>query len=264
MPFFLYGVYQAIKEGPCPLRRLVYLLIWTIMMYSLAAHKEWRFIHPLLPVMHVIASKPITDSSFARLGKLSKLWTRYRRLWILLTVIMAPFLLFVQSRAQIAVMHYLRTIPDDELRSLGFLTPCHSTPWQAYLHRPHLKEGLLWAIGCEPPLGDQDLETYKDQSDIFYESPLAYLRARFPSTVDHTFPPSPFPTSLPGAIDAIDEQWKHTWPSHLVFFGALLDHEGVGALLEERGYQETWSAWNGWEQDPRRKAGIKVWSLNSK
>lgn len=156
MPYFIYGAWLAVTQDQHPLRRLVYLIGWTITIYSVAAHKEWRFIHPILPVMHVIASKPIADIYFTKRRrplKLSRIFTGYRRLWISLTLIAVPFLLFIQSRAQISVIHYLRSVPDDQLRSVGFLMPCHSTPWQAYLHRPHLDNGLLWAIGCEPPLG---------------------------------------------------------------------------------------------------------------
>lgn len=153
-PFFFYGAWQVIARNSSPSsRRLVYLVAWTVMIYSMAAHKEWRFIHPLLPVIHVIASKPIGDVYFAQPHRPSKILARYSQLWIFLTVIAAPFLLFIQSRAQISVIYYLRSVPDEQLRSAGFLMPCHSTPWQAYLHRPRLNEGLLWAIGCEPPLG---------------------------------------------------------------------------------------------------------------
>lgn len=150
-PFVLYGMWLGLRNGTPPVKRLTILVLWTMLVYSLAAHKEWRFIHPLLPAMHVIASKPIVDN-----GKMGKKKPFYQSVWHIITITTlatAPYLLFIQSRAQIAVMHHLRSIPDGELRSVGYLMPCHSTPWQSYLHRAHLTEHLHWALGCEPPIG---------------------------------------------------------------------------------------------------------------
>ena len=45
-----------------------------------------------------------------------------------------------------------------ELKSVAFLMPCHSTPWQSHLHRQALETpqgsgegGTAWFITCEPP-----------------------------------------------------------------------------------------------------------------
>ncbi|CAH7690497.1 expressed protein, partial [Phakopsora pachyrhizi] len=55
---------------------------------------------------------------------------------------------------------------DQELRSVGLLMPCHSTPWQRYLHKPRLDpivkrkidgnveveevKERMWMLSCEP------------------------------------------------------------------------------------------------------------------
>ncbi len=57
--------------------------------------------------------------------------------------------------------------------------------------------------------------------------------------------------------------WRHEWPQDLVFFGALLDQEGVRDLLDQQGYEEVWSADYGWEGDGRRKGGVRVWRYRS-
>ena len=150
-PFVLNGIWQGLRNGTPPVQRLVILILWTIFVYSLPAHKEWRFIHPLLPAIHVIASKPIVDNNTKNQKN-----SPYIRAWWIITfagLAATPFLLFVQSSAQIAVMNHLRWIPADELRSVGYLMPCHSTPWQSHLHRPHLTKDTHWALGCEPPIG---------------------------------------------------------------------------------------------------------------
>jgi phosphatidylinositol glycan class B len=61
----------------------------------------------------------------------------------------------LHCQGQSAVMPYLReTVPVGG--TIGFLMPCHSTPWQSALHRSDLEpsgyEGKLWFIGCEPPV----------------------------------------------------------------------------------------------------------------
>lgn len=169
LPFVLLGAYQAISYPGGPrLKVLLGCIVWTMSVYSMAGHKEWRFIHPLLPLLHILAAKYLGDSyeTFAVSpgsgtlvrpyqfgGKLLSI--RRGHIWLILAAIPAAlYIVLLHASPQISVMSYLRNLPSDELRSVGFLTPCHSTPWQAYLHRPDLAEpGRLWALGCEPPIG---------------------------------------------------------------------------------------------------------------
>ncbi|KAG9036230.1 glycosylphosphatidylinositol anchor biosynthesis [Tulasnella sp. JGI-2019a] len=104
------------------------------------------------------------------------------------------YVMFFHSRAQIAVMHHVRSIPPEELRSVGFLMPCYSAPMHAYLHRPEVE---VWAIGCSPPLSGQALDTYRDQISTF-DNPTRYLTQQFPPSVDPSFSPSLLPASKPG------------------------------------------------------------------
>jgi GPI mannosyltransferase 3 len=265
-------------------------LVWTISIYSIPGHKEWRFLHPLLPLCHVFASKSLVDAydsdQSTRIsstkGTRPCVPIRNGHMWfILLTVPASIFVVFFYSSAQIRVMSYLRSLPSDELRSVGFLMPCHSTPWQAYLHRPDLTQpGKLWALGCEPPLGyvhiisstkcrlksnlfsGQGLATYRDQTDIFFDSPVEYIQNNFPAEVDTNFPPSSLPNTRPGATIQVTNNstgpWKHEWPQVLVMFGVLLEDQDVRALLKSRGYSEVWSSGWRWEGEGKRKGGVKV------
>lgn len=168
LPFVIHGAWLA-KMLPGEIgrasRTLFGLCRWVIGVYSLTSHKEWRFIHPLLPILHLFAALSLV-SLFAKASrgkekkeddkeKYSSLAgntfpvRRTHILFILSTLPASIYIIFFHSRAQIAVMHHLRNLPPSELRSVGFLMPCHSTPWQAYLHRPDVE---MWAIGCEPPL----------------------------------------------------------------------------------------------------------------
>ncbi|KAI0061234.1 glycosyltransferase family 22 protein [Artomyces pyxidatus] len=254
LPFFLHGALHA--RGPT--RRVLSAITGTTVAYSCAGHKEWRFLHPVLPLMHVLAAKSLVDLHSRSGAPPSAL--RIRRAHLALLFIALPGIAYVarlHSAAQIGVMGYLRGLPNEELRSVGFLMPCHSTPGQAYLHRPL----DVWALGCEPPLHGERLETYRDQTDVFYASPHAYLATYFPPRVDRAFPPSPYPRSVAGASPSA-APWQHEWPSHLVFFGALLKSEDMEDLLGRMGYAEVWRAGNGLEEDWRRRGGVRVWRFS--
>jgi phosphatidylinositol glycan class B len=252
------------------------------MIYSLAGHKEWRFIHPLLPLLHLLAAKSFVDLSSGR----SREYILRLRIFVLLTLPASMYIVLLYCSGPIDVMAFLRSLPRAELQNgVGFLMPCHSTPGHAYLHRKELTNGRTWSLGCEPPLEyvpprlapapdathrhphflrarNQNLATYRDQTTVFFdvESPLGYLTRRFPASVDPAFPPLPFPASVPGRRDPEPYAWAHAWPLHLVFFGALLDEEGVRELLEARGYREVWNGGRAWERDSdERKGGVRVW-----
>ena len=111
------------------------------------------------------------------------------------------------------------------------------------------------------------LSTYMDQTSVFYDSPIHYLTAYFPQDVDPLFPASRFPTSIPGTptpfmISPSGKRtypWKHEWPRYLVFFGNLLQENGVRQLLDEKGYRQVWKAGREWEGEGKRKGGVMVW-----
>lgn len=167
LPFTIQGMMETIfSSGPTKVKRMTGLVFWTVSVYSLVGHKEWRFIHPLLPMLHILAAITLVDyhniHNRASVGQSSKTPASFlkpkipiRHLIIFLANIpLLLYLLLAHSRAQIDVMHYLRSLDPAETSSVGFIMPCHSTPWQAYLHRPSLAtDGRLWALGCEPPLG---------------------------------------------------------------------------------------------------------------
>lgn len=171
LPFNIKGWYRALGgQYGQQAGQLAIVVLVTIIVYSCAGHKEWRFIHPLLPILHILTSKVLVDSctvlNSGQVPKNAKMQRKkegnslrntqlIRRSHIYLIFSTLPLSLYVMryhGQAQIAVVRYLRSLPPSELRSVGFLMPCHSTPVQSYLHRPELGDGLLWALGCEPPL----------------------------------------------------------------------------------------------------------------
>lgn len=110
----------------------------------------------------------------------------------------------------------------------------------------------------------QNLLTYRDQTDLFFNEPIDYITTTFPRNVDPGFPRSPYPTSIPDTYPQVATEmpypWKHEWPRHLVFFGALLRRKGMQEILEEKGYKKVWAGGSEWEGEGQRKGGVQVWS----
>lgn len=261
LPFFIAGVWRTARERENRTLQALALIFWSTAVYSCLGHKEWRFLHPVLPVMHVFAAKYIVDAYHSDMPVRSRLELAIRPAHLAVLSVSIPLILYAalfHSSAQIGVMAYLRNLPNTELGSVGFLMPCHSTPGQSHLHRPPPIE--VWALGCEPPLGlnTEEVKSYRDQTDVFFATPLSYLDAYFPPTVNSQFPESPRPTTFPGTTET--GLWEHEWPTHLVLFGALLQEKGVENKLRDIGYVPVWHEGNGLEEDPRRRGGVRVWA----
>ncbi|KAG1754395.1 glycosyltransferase family 22 protein [Suillus lakei] len=277
LPFALHGMHLAVKNDEKKLKTMLGCIIWTLTVFSFVGHKEWRFLHPLLPMLHIFASRSLVElyhrSAKADAAGTFSLPIRTRDLGLLLLAVPASiYVVFFHCVGQIKVMSYLQSLPSENLTSVGFLTPCHSTPWQAYLHRPELAApGKMWALGCEPPLGLQRPSDYKDQTDIFFEEPSKYMRTHFPSRVDPLYPPSSFASSIPNVtfvetLKVIEQSsrswdlgWQHEWPQYIVLFGALLREPGVLDLFLNQSYEEVWKGGFEWEGEGQRKGAVRVW-----
>ncbi|KAG1903746.1 glycosyltransferase family 22 protein, partial [Suillus fuscotomentosus] len=288
LPFVLHGMLLAVKNDEKKPKTMLGCIFWTLTVFSFVGHKEWRFLHPLLPMLHIFASRSLvelyhrsakTEVKAPRekrknaIAKTFSLPIRTRDLCLLLLAVPASiYVVFFHCVGQIKVMSYLRSLPPENLTSVGFLTPCHSTPWQAYLHRPDLAApGRMWALGCEPPLGLQHPSDYKDQTDIFFEAPLEYMRTHFPSHVDTSYPPSAFASSVPNVtfvetLQVVEQSsrswdlgWRHEWPQYIVLFGALLREPGVLDLFQNQGYEEVWKGGFEWEGEGQRRGAVRIW-----
>ncbi|KAI8456004.1 hypothetical protein BY996DRAFT_8686029 [Phakopsora pachyrhizi] len=146
---------------------------------------------------------------------------------------------------QVSVMDYLRHQPDQELKSVGFLMPCHSTPWQSHLHKPRLDPIVKRKIN-----GNVEVEEVKERMWMLSCEPrIKGLLSKFiklSSSVDPKFPPNlktkirhlskPFNKTSSkddkinhGSIGnssskliRVEEKQNYQWPSHLVIFESLL------------------------------------------
>lgn len=141
--------------------------------------------------------------------------------------------------------------------SFGFIMPCHSTPWYNSIHLRDAKPLPMWFITCSPPLGyaffldirlnfpcfgsidalllpssqvpnlylllsilhrEVDPTTYKDESDIFYEDPVAFMDNLFKER-------SPTTGTLKESHLVLFEDLITTFPDMRVWFGSQGYHE---------------------------------------
>lgn len=157
---------HRISGGTSSLRILAIACSATIFTYSLIPHKEWRFLHPILPVLLIFAAhnlaaryRPISSGGLQQ----STFKTLYSGLRIppsiltpLLLIPLVPYiyLSFIHGRAQVRVAEWLaqQAIKNSNMRVL-FAMPCHSTPWMSHIHVSRHGEDNSWHfLTCEPPL----------------------------------------------------------------------------------------------------------------
>lgn len=236
-PFFLYGCTKY------SFHNMKSLLIFVIGSFSCIDHKEFRFIYPLQPILLLVTAYGFYHWNLHHPHSLKYISTGI----ILINTLISLFFTQIHEKGVIDVIDYLRSDPD--VQSIGFLTPCHSTPWQSYIHNPDIE---TWFLTCEPPLhllGQENatslVETYMDESDIFYEDPKQFLFDNFP-------PPFNKNLRTPG------KEYLHEWPTHLVFFEDL--EPVMKEHLADSPYQECARFWNSYfHWDSRRSGDVIVY-----
>ncbi|TPX62035.1 hypothetical protein SpCBS45565_g07106 [Spizellomyces sp. 'palustris'] len=210
-------------QGPMRVS-LLRLVLWTLCVYTLLPHKEFRFIFPILPPTIALTGAAIDRIESSR-DKVKARRCLYRnRIPLLITFLVITnglagyYLGTVHQRGVVDVMNWLREeAAHGRIDGILFLMPCHSTPFYSHLHR----NVSMRFLTCEPPVGI-DRSTYTDEADIFYQSPKSFIETYFdpkmtsigvatPSYHDDTIP-------VPG------QDWRiqrFYWPSLIVIFEAL-------------------------------------------
>lgn len=235
----------ADRRGPYPntSRALAVAIMFAIFALSLISHKEVRFIYPLLPALHVLTA--------AEVQRFMRPLTSFRKgltlFLLLINVVIAFYASQVHQRGVIDVTHYIRR--QHELRvemngpdrtCVGFLMPCHSTPWRSHLVYPGID---AWALTCEPPL-DVPLDRrngYLDEADQFYLDPSSWLESHMASPTGQSI-----------------ENVKRDWPEYVVFFEQL--EPTIQKTLRNTEYKECWRGFNThFHDDWRRHGDVIVW-----
>ncbi|KAI7500084.1 glycosyltransferase family 22 protein [Hortaea werneckii] len=274
LPFAGIGLWQGFRRPAASdtqddlVRQIRHILTWTVMsmvlVLTLITHKEVRFIYPLLPMLHVIAAKPMADFFHPLTVPASYMRRALLALMMTANLLIASYAGTTHQRGVIDVMHYLRKQQEARFQhsppgsqtniTVGFLMPCHSTPWRSHLVHPEI---TAWALTCEPPIyiPPEQRATYLDEADVFYKTSAEdWLRSNMASinAIKRD--------SLASSPETFEDKEQRTWPGYLVFFDQLvptLEH-----YLAETKYTECWRGFNThWHDDARRYGDVVVWCL---
>ena len=162
LPFFFPSFARALapaSSSPAALQTMAWATVWTFGAWSCLPHAEWRFLHPVLPILIIFCAHTlVTTFTTVPAGALAspitaaRCYTRINRRpfwWLLLAPILpAIYLGSLHGRAQVSVMDWLRF--QQNVTDVVQLMPCHSTPWMSHLHEAGKGS---WFLTCEPPLG---------------------------------------------------------------------------------------------------------------
>lgn len=276
LPFALVGVYLSLCRRSSHTSQSIIqertvsvfaaTIISSVLALSLIAHKEVRFIYPLLPMLHVLAARPLASSfSTKKIGRLMILAAG-----IAINIYIAYYVSFVHQRGVVDVVHYLRhrqeswfdaspmghaTRPESANITVGFLMPCHSTPWRSHFVYPEI---TAWALTCEPPIHmpTEERALYLDEADIFYNEPLRWLANNMQDrdTISLTT------TSDVTGDPSLDDRTRRPWPHYLVAFESL--QPTLASVLNGTRYKECKRFFNThWHDDSRRTGDVIVWCM---
>ncbi|KAK6179580.1 hypothetical protein SNE40_011906 [Patella caerulea] len=158
---------------------------------------------------HDISSTHQTESKtkIQQKQKLKSNLTKAKVFVIILIITNIPAALYfslIHQRGTIVVMKFLYDESTEKETDILFLMPCHSTPYYSYIHR----NVSMRFLTCEPNL--QKAENYTEEADLFYNSPIDWLKSEYAAT-------------------------HRSWPSHIVYFNVL--QPVINSYLLQSGYK---------------------------
>jgi len=263
-------------DDPISLRilsRLAWASVVATSVLSMIAHKEVRFLYPLLPFLHVLAAGPLSVFLPANGPLMRKTLVG---LLLLTNVLIGGYISTVHQRGVIDVLTHIRH--KHEVRNdlsqhsmlphgitnttVGFLMPCHSTPWRSHLIYPTLS---AWALTCEPPVNVplSERSTYLDEADEFYikSGPATWLRGNMESLETIKSGGSRSGRHWMRQDPKFKAKYRREWPQNLVFFEQL--ESAMREVLGETRYKECWRGFNSHFHDDWRRVGdVVVWCLD--
>lgn len=186
----------AIRKGiEFRLRPLAYISLFYVLFHSVViAHKEHRFLLPILPLLSIIiaqwlcsvyykgdVSKKTDSAQPVEVLRLTNFWRTLVspvRIWLIFlfatNLPIALYTCLLHQRAPIDVMQFVSDQayqlkqPSQRVHVL-FLMPCHSTPFYSHVH---LNVSMRF-LQCEPNFANTS--NYSDEADTFYSNPHKFI-----------------------------------------------------------------------------------------
>ncbi|KAI8905543.1 Alg9-like mannosyltransferase family-domain-containing protein [Gorgonomyces haynaldii] len=247
LPIVAYGVLKTNDR-----HKLLYFntCVFVVCVLSLLGHKEFRFLMPIVPLCLVYGgygmhNLKLQDQKRNRTGTSSLL----NRVILLLLLTHLPLMYYttrVHKRGQVQVTGWLRKEARlGNIKSVLFLTPCHSTPFYSHVHL----NVPMRQLTCEPPLrqsiSKREKRSYLGEDEIFYLHPERFLISYFNQTQPK--------------IPAFGQQYyinTFEWPSHIVWF----DNQYLNTVLPRylTQYRECLRLFNSHFHDDSKRRGDLV------
>ncbi|EPS43098.1 hypothetical protein H072_2867 [Dactylellina haptotyla CBS 200.50] len=280
LPLALFSLYRGFFSSSLAEKHLALIANVVPLAFMITKHKEVRFIYPLLPILHVLMA-------VVGLPSLPPKWKKSLVIAAMvgLNIPIAYYTTYVHQRGVVDAVNWLRIehynstslldkIETGKFKSgektaarVGFLMPCHSTPFISYMWEAGARNRSwvaaqplsAWFLTCEPPIDIrvEDRGAYLDEADQFYANTTSFLMKKFVSP----------PILTPGEWEVVrgtGATGRELWPDKLVTFGATAalveDYLRIGK--PEAGYKECQRFFNShWHDDDRRKGDVIVWCL---
>ncbi|CDW52878.1 GPI mannosyltransferase 3 [Trichuris trichiura] len=136
-----------------------------VLVHSLIAHKEFRFLLPTVPLLSIYAGYFLARNAFNALTKSKWVFG----LLVLPNVLLALFTGLIHQRGVMDVTGFLNKQAQTRGVEIWYLMPCHSTPFYSHVHAPVQMRFLT----CMPETLSQ--RVYIDESDNFHRDPSTWL-----------------------------------------------------------------------------------------
>lgn len=159
--------------------------VWTVMVFSLNPHKEFRFLLPILPIFIIYCGIGLFDvfRSYPSVSKLVLI------LLVITNGFAGLFLSQFHQSASIEVMQWLNKEIYDKVEvesvygsyrdiTVAMVLPCHSTPHYSYLHLGDVDNHVdLRFLECNPHFDEDGVLTRTHTQSWFLEvEPREYFR----------------------------------------------------------------------------------------
>ncbi|XP_058130543.1 GPI mannosyltransferase 3 [Anopheles ziemanni] len=225
---FLLASYETVRHRKVYKERavLLYSVLFTVVVYSLLSHKEFRFLLPVLPMCLYVEADYL--SRWSRKASSKTIWLAALFI-VAVNGLMAGYTGLVHQRGTLDVMPYLASNAKeyrDEFNNPAkvlFLMPCHSTPFYSHVHH----NVTMRFLRCEPNLDEK--ENYVDEAAQFYENPMGWVRKNLP-----VHPVSALPSHVV-AFDVLEPQIKDflsIYREKVSFFHTDYPSERVGQFVK--------------------------------
>ncbi|KAL6930833.1 hypothetical protein ACO0R3_003955 [Hanseniaspora guilliermondii] len=223
LPLYLISLSKFFKS-PNVVKILHITIILNTTLFSIINHKEFRFLYPAQPLFLCLSTieymSLIDKRNKSMLSKLIKKIPSFILQGLCVISFFSGLLIsYFNEKGVVEVCNYLND-NNNVYSSVSFLMPCHSIPGISYMTEYNNRK---WELTCEPPLFlldeedadivEKSLESYLDESDIFYLDPRKWISENMSDDPDD----------------------NHNWTDCIVMFQILGD-DIYDDILKPKGY----------------------------